>query len=689
MRKQLKNITDTISRIFIRITDKAKMTEHTFMIIVALIIGVIGGFGSIITSKMIHWISSLSFPGPGTLLENLGSLPWYVIVAVPLIGGIIAGPIIFFLAPETKGDGVPEVFQSLILKGGYIRTRVPFIKTIASAVTIGTGGSVGREGPIVQIGAGLASVIGRFLRVSPSRMKTFVGCGVAAGIAATFNAPVGGALFALEILLGDFAFTQFSPVVISSVMATVIKQKFEGNFAAFQVPTYELVSPGELLFYFILGVLCALAAFIFIKVLYVCEDFFEKKLTIPEFLKPALGGLAIGILALAAPQIIGLGYESINHALHDGMLWYLALGLIFVKIVAASVTLGSGGAGGVFSPSLFIGAMLGYAFGWLVHLFFPHSTATPGAYALVAMAGLVAGAMHAPITAIIIVFELTYDYHIILPLMITCIISTALATNLSRESIYTLKLVLKNIFLKFGAEIDIMKSMFVKDVYTPRAETIPAATKFNDIVNIVLSGKNTSFPVLDKSGSLVGMITLNDVKDNLFEKDVLKDILIAGDIAVKDFESVTPDDNCQTVLNRLRERNTEGLPVVSQNRPDKLLGMVWRRDVLVAYNREIEHRDIASNLASKIIMKDVDRSVHFMEGYAITEIPVPKWFEGRSIREINVRARFGVDIILIKNEAKPGSKYKVIPDPGYVFSTGDSIVIAGEIGKINILKNRT
>ncbi len=689
MRKQIKNIIDTVSRIFIRLTDKAKMTEHTFMIIVALVIGVIGGFGSIITSRMIQWITTLSFPGPGDLIENLSSLPWYVIVAVPLIGGIIAGPIIFFLAPETKGDGVPEVMQSLILKGGVMRTRVPFIKTLASAITIGTGGSVGREGPIVQIGAGFASIIGRFLRVSPSRMKTFVGCGVAAGIAATFNAPVGGALFALEILLGDFTFMQFSPVVISSVMATVIKQNFEGNFAAFQVPTYDLVSPGELLFYFVLGVLCAVAAVVFIKILYVCEDFFEKKLTIPEYLKPAAGGLIIGIIGLAAPRIIGLGYESINTALHDGMLWYLALGLIFVKIIAASVTLGSGGAGGVFSPSLFIGAMIGCAFGGLVHSFFPHSTATPGAYALVAMGGLVAGAMHAPITAIIIVFELTYDYHIILPLMITCIISTALSTNLSRESIYTLKLVLRNIFLKFGAEIDIMKSMFVKDVYTHQAETIPSATNFNDIINIVLSGKNTSFPVLDKNGSLVGMITLDDVKDNLFEKDVLKDILIAGDIAVKDFESVTLEDNCQTVLNRLRERNTEGMPVVAPNRPDKLLGMIWRRDVLVAYNREIEHRDIASNLASKIIMKDVDRSVQFMEGYAITEIPIPKWFEGRSIREINVRARFGVDIILIKNDAKPGSKLKVIPDPGYVFSTGDSIVIAGEIGKINILKNRT
>lgn len=685
IRKIIKNISRTISRL----VEKAKMTEHTFMIIIALIIGMLGGFGAIAIRAMIKWISSLSFPGSGTVLENITAAPWYVIVAAPVVGGLIVGPIIHFLAQEAKGHGVPEVMQSLILRGGAIRPRVAFVKALASSITIGTGGSVGREGPIVQIGASLGSTIGRFFRVSPTRMKTFVGCGAAAGIAAAFNAPVAGALFAVEILLGDFAFTQFSPIVISSVMATVISHKFEGNFAAFQVPKYQLVSPYELLFYFILGALCAVAAFAFIKILYFAEDFFDNHFRIPEYLKPAVGGVAIGLIALVLPQIMGVGYDSINNALHGKTVWYMALLLIFMKIAATSVTLGSGGSGGIFAPSLFIGAMVGCAFGWLVHSQFPGIAATPGAYALVAMGGLVAGTTHAPITAIIIVFELTNDYRIILPLMITCIISTVISTGLSRESIYTLKLVLRNIHIKDGAEINVMKSIFVKDVYTPHAETIADCSNFNDIVNTVIAGRDPHFPVINRKGKLTGILSLNDVKDHLFDKDVLQNLLIADDIAVKEFDTVSLDDNCQTVLDRIGSGNLEGLPVVHPRRPDTLMGMIWRKDVLDAYNKEIERRDITSTFASQITMKNIDQSVHFMEGYAITEIPVPNWFVGKSIREINVRAKFAVDILLIRTNTEEGSKIKAIPDPDYVFSFKDSLVIAGEIGKINLLKSRS
>src|SRR5208337_1244103 len=230
-------ITNAVSRYAIRLVEKAKMTEHTFMISVALIIGIMGGFGAIAVRKMINGISSIFFSGHGNVLNNIIASPWYIIISAPTIGGLIVGPIIFFLDREAKGHGVPEVMQSIILKGGSIRPRVAFVKAIASSITIGTGGSVGREGPIVQIGASLGSTLGRFFKVSPTRMKTFVGCGAAAGIAAAFNAPIAGALFAVEILLGDFTFMQFSPIVISSVIATVVSHIFEGDFAAFRFLT--------------------------------------------------------------------------------------------------------------------------------------------------------------------------------------------------------------------------------------------------------------------------------------------------------------------------------------------------------------------------------------------------------------------------------------------------------------------
>ncbi|MCH7724009.1 MAG: chloride channel protein [Bacteroidetes bacterium] len=663
-----------------------QLTEHTFMIIIAIVIGVLTGFAAIAIRALILWVSEISFTGTGSYLENILNTSWYWILIVPIVGGLIVGPIIYFFAPEAKGHGVPEVMQAILLKGGAIRPRVAFVKTITSAITIGTGGSVGREGPIIQIGSSLGSMVGQFFRVPSRRLKTLVGCGAAAGIAAAFNAPIAGALFAVEIILMDFAVAQFSPIVISSVMATVISRSFEGDFAAFIVPKYELISPYEIGFYFILGALSGVVSYLFIKALYSSEEYFDDKLKIPEYLKPALGGLGVGIIALAFPQVMGVGYDSINNALYGNMIWYIALALVFAKILATAVTLGSGGSGGIFAPSLFMGAMLGYFFGSFVHQYFPDITATPGAYALVAMGGLVAGTTRAPITAIIIVFELTNDYHIILPLMITCIISTILSARFSRESIYTLKLVLRNIGLKEGIETNVMESILVEDVYSKEFETINATDNFSQVVNKVIQGKEFDYPVITGDGKILGIISLGDIKDYLFEKDSLQNLLIAGDIANTTFDTITPSDNCGIVLEKLRYSRYEGLPVIEDKDSNKIIGFIRRKEILDAYHKAIERKEITSSLASSISMKDEEPQVHFMEGYSINEIAPPKSFIGKSIRELNIRARYGVDVLSIKTKEKRGEKIKAIPSPDYIIKENDTLVIAGEIKHINVLR---
>jgi CIC family chloride channel protein len=667
--------------------DRAKMTEHTFMIVVAIVIGILAGFSAIGIRAMIKFFSELSFPGTGNLLENIIATPWYLILIIPVIGGIIVGPLIYYFAPEAKGHGVPEVMQAILLKGGQIRGRVAVVKALASAITIGTGGSVGREGPIIQIGSSLGSVVGQFLRVSPKRLKTLVGCGAAAGIAAAFNAPIAGALFAVEIILMDFAVAQFSPIVISSVMATVISHTFEGNFTAFIVPKYQLTSPVEIGFYFVLGAASGLVAFLFIKTLYYSEEIFDNWIKIPEYFKPALGGIGIGVMALAFPQIMGVGYDSINNALYGNMIWYIALALIFMKILATSLTLGSGGSGGIFAPSLFMGAMLGYFFGSIAHNYFPTITASPGAYALVAMGGLVAGTTRAPITAIIIVFELTNDYRIILPLMITCIISMIVSTKLSRESIYTLKLVLRNIGIKEGMETNVMESILIKNIYRKDIETINVADNFSQIVNRVIRGKESDFPVIDSERRVVGMISIHDIKDSIYEKESLQNILIAGDISNQFFETLIPDENCQTALDKFRKYSFEGLPVVDDKHSKKILGILWRKDIQDAYDREIEKRELTSNLASLITMKEDEPMVHFMEGYSIIEISPPRSFIGKSIRHLNIRSEYGVDVLSIKTKEKRGEKITAIPSPDYIIKEDDTLIIAGEITKINFVRN--
>jgi len=657
------------------------------MIIAAIIIGLLAGFAAIGIRFLIREISYFCFQGEGNLLQNIINTPWYWIIIIPTIGGLIVGPIIYFSAPEAKGHGVPEVMQAILLKGGNIRPRVAFIKAIASSITIGTGGSVGREGPIIQIGSSLGSMVGQFLRVPSKRLKTLVGCGAAAGIAAAFNAPIAGALFAVEIILMDFAIAQFSPIVIASVIATVVSHTFEGKFAAFIVPKYQLVSPQEIGFYFVLGALAGIASYLFIKVLYYSEDVFDNKLKFPEYLKPALGGIQIGLIALIFPHIMGVGYDTINDALYGNMFWYLALALVFIKILATSITLGSGGSGGIFAPSLFMGAMLGFFFGFGVHTLFPEITATPGAYALVAMGGLVAGTTRAPITAIIIVFELTNDYSIILPLMVTCIISTILSSKLSRESIYTLKLLLRNIGIKEGMEVNIMESLYVKDIFRKDVETIKDSENFNQIVNKILKGKSAEYPVIDKDENVKGIISIYDIKGFFLEKEQLKDLLIATDIASTRFELLPPETSCQTALDIMSRFDLEGLPVVNTENGKKLIGYIWRKDIQDAYQKEIERMEIASNLASSISMKEDEKQVHFMEGYSIVEISPPKSFIGKSIRELDIRKKYGVDVLSIKVGKKSDVKVKAIPNPNHIFTEDETIIVAGEISSINLLRN--
>jgi CIC family chloride channel protein len=406
-----------------------RTNEHATMAILATIVGVIGGFGAIGFRYLIDFVQLISYGAEGNLLEVARLSPWYLRIWVPALGGLVVGPVVYFFAREAKGHGVPEVMEAVALRSGIIRKRVVFVKSLASAICIGTGGSVGREGPIVQIGSAIGSTMGQLLKVSADRIRTLVGCGAAAGIAATFNAPVAGAMFALEVVLGDFGLATFSPIVISAVAATAVSRHFLGNSPAFIVPAYQLVSPWELPLYVLLGLFCALVAVSFTLLLYRAEDAFEQ-LRFPEYLKATLGGLALGIMGLLFPHILGVGYPAIDLALVQKLSWGVLLLLVAFKILATSITIGSGGSGGIFAPSLFMGAMAGGFFGTAVHSVLPDITAPPGAYSIVGMGAVVSGTTHGPLSAILILFEMTGDYKIILPLMIACIVSSLASTQL-------------------------------------------------------------------------------------------------------------------------------------------------------------------------------------------------------------------------------------------------------------------
>lgn len=402
----------------------------------AVIVGAVSGFGAVVFRWLIKIFQSLFFDGGGKLLAFLGQ---YYVIVIPVVGGLLVGPLIYFCAREAKGHGVPEVMEAVAVRGGRIRPRVAVVKSLASSLCIGSGGSVGREGPIVQIGASVGSAIGQWLRLPDEKIKTLVACGAAGGISATFNAPIAGVFFALEVILGKVVTTRFGHVVISSVTADLLAHAFLGNKRAFTVPHFGIVSTWEIGFYVVVGIAAALAALAFIYLLYRCEDLFDA-LKLPEYFKPALGGVVIGLLGLYSHDLFGVGYEGIEKALSGQIALQELLLLLILKLVATSVTIGSGGSGGIFAPSLFIGAMLGSALGNIFHSLFPAVTAPAGAYGIVGMAAVFAGAARAPFSAILILFEMTDDYAIILPLMTAVVVSTMLSRAVSRETIYTMKL---------------------------------------------------------------------------------------------------------------------------------------------------------------------------------------------------------------------------------------------------------
>ena len=564
--------------------------EYTVTITLAIFIGVLGGFGAIGFRLLIRAFERISYGSGPDLVDIVLSIPWYWKVLIPAIGGSVVGPLIFFFAREAKGHGVPEVMEAVAMRSGVIRKRVVIVKSLASAVCMGSGGSVGREGPIVQIGAAIGSALGQILSVSGNRLRNLVGCGAAAGIAATFNAPIAGAIFALEVILGEFEMGTFGPIVLASVMATVVSRAFLGNYPAFNIPQYNLVSIWEIPAYLVMGFLAGLVALLFTKTLYKSEDLWDE-LKVPEYVKPALGGLAIGSLSVFFPQILGVGYETITVALLGRVPWFLLFILVFVKIAATSLTIGSGGSGGIFAPSLFIGAMMGGIYGHIVHHLFPYVTASSGAYSLVGMGAIVAGTTHAPITAILIIFELTDDYHIILPLMMTCIVSALTASQLKRASIYTMKLLRRGIDVRAGKEVNILKSLLVRDFMVRDVVIVSEIMSLDSLLHLIKESTHLYFPVLNSKEELVGIISLRDIRPILLEEGLM-DLVIAKDIMTEDVITLTTDENLNDAMGKFGIKDIGQLPVVDRNNLKKVVGMLKRTDVIVAYNNAVLRRGL-------------------------------------------------------------------------------------------------
>ena len=559
----------------------------------ALLVGAGAGAGAVAFRYMILGFTYLftghdDYSSAGHAVNPLApGLGIWFLVAVPVIGGLIYGPLVSRFAPEARGHGVPEVMFAVNRLGGRMRPQVPAVKSLASALCIGSGGSVGREGPIVQIGSALGSVMGQLMRVSETHLRLLVACGAAGGISATFNAPIAGVFFALELILRNFETRSFGLVVLSSVTADAIGRAAFGSHPFLSLPAFDFSSPLELLLYAGLGVLATGVGLAFVRVLYAGEDIADRMWTgRPDWLRPAAGGVLLGLLLLAVPQMYGVGYPVLQWAVAGHYVVLALLGLLVAKILATSLTMWIGGSGGVFAPSLFMGAMLGSAYGALAHHLMPHLAAAAGAYGLVGMGAVFAAAARAPITAVLIIFELTGDYRIILPLMFAIVVATALSNALTGDTIYTLKLRRRGIDIDAARPVGLMGQITVAEAMGALPRRLSPEEPLNALISRFTAERADALPVIDDDGKLLGIVAAVDVEQAIGQGRGESGELWAMEL-MRAAPDLRVDETLEDAARTLAGTDEEGLPVLAAQ-GEQVVGWLTHRRLLRAYRARMD-----------------------------------------------------------------------------------------------------
>jgi CIC family chloride channel protein len=660
---------------------KRSYGENVFLLLLPLV-GLAVGFTSVVTAHIISFLQNQFWGSGQNLLGAASENPWPLHIIIPLVGGLLVGLIGWFFRVQTRGGGVTTIMQAVSLKGGAISVRQTLPRDWAAIVTISTGGSLGREGAMALLASAIGSYMGRRFKLSTQQLRVLVCASAAAALAAVYNAPIGGSLFALEILMGNFALEVLGPVVVVSVISTLVFRSCMGNLPRFEVPHYELVSAWELLPYLVLGVLSGLIALLFMSTLFGSQNVFEK-LPGPKWIKPAIGMTLVGVIGVWFPHVYGNGFETVNLTLRGQLPIMLLLALIPIKIMASSLTFGSGGAGGLFTPSLMLGSLLGGAFGYGVHALFPYTTSEQGAYALVGMGGLLAGMTHAPLTAIMMIFEQTNNYQIVLPLMFVCIVSHFTTRLFKARSLEEEQLHRRGVVLPTGIEAGVMQSLRVEDIMHDDVSAVSHSVPFPMIVEQFLKEPYSNIYVVNSTGKFLGAIRLHSMKEMLHQTDSLSSV-IADDLVDDSFQFVTPRQNLADAMDIFWRENSERLPVIDSPADRKLIGWISKRDLLGVYSQEIMHK---RQLLGHFVVREGDEKrdvfVELPEGFEVRTLELPLHLNGRTLAELAPRSSYGIHILAIKRrDPVTGRSITEMPEPATRLLAGDDLVVIGKDGAL-------
>ena len=651
--------------------------EKRFLALVPLT-GLATGIAAVGIVRLMALVQKLFWGGGRDLLE------WALKAGAPhrvgalAAGGVIVGFIVFLTGRSVRGHGTAGIIEAVTKSRGYISLNRTLTMAASTIVTVGCGGSLGREGLLMRVGAAIGSIAGRRSTTTGNRLNILVGCGTAAGIAAAYNAPIGGALFALEVVLGNFALESFGPIVVASAMGTIVSRGLLGNYRAYNPPPVQmLVSGWEILHYLLMGVLLGLASVGFILALRAGEKGFDK-MRLPDWAKPALGFSLVGVLGMGFPHVYGNGYDTVNLVLREALPLQLILLLPVLKLAATALTLGSGGTGGLFTPTLFVGSVLGSAYGSWCHQFFPGVTAGPGAYALVGMGAMLAGTTQAPLTAILTIFELTGDYETILPLMICCTVSLLVSRLVHPHSIYTLPLADRGVRLGGRTEELVMDTIEVRDVMRQGAAPILDTEPLEAVVKRLLHEGRKELFVVREDGRFRGAITLADLTEYIAQPEALQTVK-AGDVTYPDVPVLQFSDRLSDAIAHWSQVSRDRLPVVDGLETRRYMGELSAGDIIFLYSQEVLGRE--KRLARFDRPTEGGRPettyVELPKEYVVAQVKLPDTFQGTTLRDLDARRRFGVNVVEVKRKVGSDNEHRLIPGPDTELHAGDGLIVVG------------
>lgn len=651
---------------------RPEQLEYATLIVLAAMVGVLGGLGNLAFRYLIG-LFSLLFRGLEWRLLQIQPKSW-TLALVPLVlvsGGLFVLWLNWLFPEDVLGYGFPNFLEMVNLGSARVKKRWIVAKAAGAAVSLGCGASVGREGPIAQIGGAIGSAVAQFGRLSPERRKVLIACGAGAGIAATFNAPVGGLMFAQEIvLLGQTELANLTLLIIATTSGVVTCRTLVGNVAVFQPPRFVLESYWELVTYALMGLALGLLAVVYIRMFHATARWFRKLALLP-WVKLLMGLAVVGLIAIALPDNLSDGYPVIDQAFHGQLaIGYMAV-LALAKMVASVISLGCGAPGGVFGPIFFIGAMAGGSFRLVSLIFLPGVTGVRGSYSLVALGGFLAAATHAPLTAIFLLFEMTQNYDIALPAMICTITAMVVARALEPESIDTFGLAREGKNLQIGRDRLLLTQIPVKAAMNRNVDVLPENAALTDVLRHAGETAQATIPVVDSEGFLRGLIVTRDLLALLASGDEISPLVNAYDVGRRNCPTIIADASLDEASQLMVYESLDEIPVVDGPHGGRLLGLITRHAIAQTLNRA------AVSLSTLDTRGD---NLFWSTGYRVSRIKIPPAADGKTLRELDPRARWGVSVLAVQDGGLEGNFVTI--DPDRPLATGNLIVAAGRVGSL-------